>query len=394
MRKTGRILVYSITTSLLLLLLFADNITGQTPGTFNYQAVLRGGDQKIRESDNAVIQVVLLQKSESGTEVYSEIHHVTTNSFGLVNLEIGSVDPENFALIDWANGPYYLKIAVDGVEMGTSQLLSVPFALYSANGPPGEKGEPGPQGIQGLKGDKGEKGDPTPLTGVETVFEGWDKDNTDDFSGSYNDLSDKPSNFNDADADPTNELQDLSSLAEKTNVLELDNTAAFIPDGDYEPATKKYVDDKTSGHYIGEEYGGGWIFWIDESGEHGLINGGVFFINPKWSSTYVNTKARRDGIGAGKINTERAYQAINQTDNIFWQCQFIQRGYGDWYIPSKYELNLLYTQREALGFTGESYWSSTEVDASQAWYQRFNTGEQLIGMKDWVGLRLTVIRSF
>jgi hypothetical protein len=140
---------------------------GQAPEAFNYQAVLRdaSGNPKVTASVNITISI--LQGSSSGTVVYTENHSISTNQFGLVNLEIGLANPTSFSAINWASGPYYIKIVVDGVEMGTSQLLSVPYALYAASGvgaqgPQGEKGDPGatgPQGPQGSKGDKGDKGD-------------------------------------------------------------------------------------------------------------------------------------------------------------------------------------------------------------------------------------------
>ena len=56
--------------------------------------------------------------------------------------------------------------------------------------------------------------------------------------------------------------------------------------------------------------------------------------------------------------------------------------YGDWYLPSKYELNLLYLQKVAVGgFASAFYWSSTEDDNSYAWVQTFVTGNQINGSK-------------
>ena len=60
-------------------------------------------------------------------------------------------------------------------------------------------------------------------------------------------------------------------------------------------------------------------------------------------------------------------------------------GYDDWYLPSKYELNLMYEnigKGNALGlgnvggFANDDYWSSTEDDFTTAWYQGFTNGYQ------------------
>jgi hypothetical protein len=88
------------------------------------------------------MQVSILQGSVSGTAVYVETQTPTTNTNGLAGLEIGggTVVSGNFANINWANGPYFIKTETDpngGTNYtitGTSQLLSVPYALFSGNG--------------------------------------------------------------------------------------------------------------------------------------------------------------------------------------------------------------------------------------------------------------------
>ena len=142
--------------SLLLFLLSALTLLGQTPTTFNYQAVLRNASGYILESSSVSIQLVIHQGTATGTIAYSEIHNATTSEFGLVNLEIGSITPATFATIDWATGPYFVEVIVNGTSMGASELLTVPYALYAVNG------VPGPQGIQGIPGPTG----PTGATGA------------------------------------------------------------------------------------------------------------------------------------------------------------------------------------------------------------------------------------
>ncbi|MCP4551191.1 MAG: hypothetical protein GY834_03920, partial [Bacteroidetes bacterium] len=105
---------------------FAQNGAG-----FNYQAIVRDitGDVKANVSMN--IEVFILQESVDGTVVFTEAHAVTSNAFGLVNLSIGSQNPSSFDLIDWGSGSYFLRISIDGVEFGTSQLMRVPYALHA-----------------------------------------------------------------------------------------------------------------------------------------------------------------------------------------------------------------------------------------------------------------------
>ncbi len=103
----------------------------QTPTTFNYQSVLRDANGQVLANQDVEIGITILQGSATGSEVFAETHSVTTNSFGLVNLQIGSVNPTDMQTIDWSAGPYFIQISVDGTIMGTSQLLSVPYAIHA-----------------------------------------------------------------------------------------------------------------------------------------------------------------------------------------------------------------------------------------------------------------------
>ncbi|MCH7658409.1 MAG: tail fiber domain-containing protein [Bacteroidetes bacterium] len=114
----------------------------QAPQGFNYQAVARDGDNTILANTAIDIKIGLLQGSESGTLIWEEIHLVTTNDMGLFTLKIGDTEATNsggtaaaFADIDWTLGSYYMKVQVkDGggyVDMGTAELLSVPYAMFA-----------------------------------------------------------------------------------------------------------------------------------------------------------------------------------------------------------------------------------------------------------------------
>ena len=142
------------------ILVLANLLIAQSPAFFKYQAVVRNASGVTLQTQNVNLKISLLQGSATGTSVFSEEHAVTTNEFGLVNIEIGSGSTQigTIAGIDWANGPYFIKIELDAtggnsfVEMGTTQLLSVPYALYAASG------TEGPQGIQGVQGPAGQDG--------------------------------------------------------------------------------------------------------------------------------------------------------------------------------------------------------------------------------------------
>ncbi len=121
------------TLTFILSILLGVFVNAQAPQSFNYQAVLRDASGKVLADQDATIGVAILQGNISGAEIFSESHNVTTNSFGLANLQIGAVNPSAFEVIDWAAGPYFIQISVDGTIMGTSQLLSVPYALFAGS---------------------------------------------------------------------------------------------------------------------------------------------------------------------------------------------------------------------------------------------------------------------
>ena len=121
------------------LILFAIATIAQTPEAFKYQAVARDAGGQILANQSVSFRISILQASASGTSVYSETHAATTNTFGLVNLEIGNgvVVSGDFTVIDWGMNSYFVQIEMDATGgnnyqlMGTSQLLSVPYALHA-----------------------------------------------------------------------------------------------------------------------------------------------------------------------------------------------------------------------------------------------------------------------
>jgi hypothetical protein len=127
---------------------------GQAPEGFNYQAVVRNAGNTILNNQSVGLRMTIQQGSIGGTTVYSETFSPTTNAYGLVNLQIGNgtVVSGTFANVDWSAGPYFMETAVDvtgGTNysvMGTSQLMSVPYALYAKTSGNGQ----GPSG--GLNG--------------------------------------------------------------------------------------------------------------------------------------------------------------------------------------------------------------------------------------------------
>ena len=109
----------------------------QAPQGFNYQATVRNSSGTLIINQSVLFKFSILQNSVSGTAVYSENQTATTDELGHVNLIVGQGTPTKgtFSAINWGNGTYYLGIELNTgsgyVAMGTTQLLSVPYALHA-----------------------------------------------------------------------------------------------------------------------------------------------------------------------------------------------------------------------------------------------------------------------
>lgn len=126
----------NIALSIFSLLLLSFMAQAQAPQAFNYQAVVRDAAGQV-QANTAVELIIELYQNDS--VVYKERHNDTTNAFGLINLKIGrGTSPTSvFSKINWSI-PAFVRISLNGAIMGKSELLSVPYALYAANGLPAD----------------------------------------------------------------------------------------------------------------------------------------------------------------------------------------------------------------------------------------------------------------
>ncbi len=126
-------------TLLIIACLFSSAIFAQTPQAISYQAIARNATGVVLASQSVGIKISIHSGSATGTVEYSETHHDTTNLFGLFTLQIGNGTPitGTFSGIDWSIGNKFLQVELDAAggttysDMGTTQLLSVPYALYA-----------------------------------------------------------------------------------------------------------------------------------------------------------------------------------------------------------------------------------------------------------------------
>lgn len=125
--------------SILAVVAFTLSSIAQSPQAFKYQAVARDLSGVVLSNQAVSFQISILQGSLVGPSSFTETHNVTTNDFGLVNLEIGNgtLVSGDFSTIDWGADSYFLQIEMDETGgaaftlMGTSQLMSVPYALHA-----------------------------------------------------------------------------------------------------------------------------------------------------------------------------------------------------------------------------------------------------------------------
>ncbi len=161
---------------LTLAFLFATSfVFGQAPQAINYQGIARDLTGNPLISQAIGLQLTIHNSSATGPVDYQETFAVTTNQFGLYAVQIGRGAPVSgtFSSIAWGTVSHYLEVAMDPtggnayVAAGTSELISVPYALYAeTSGMGGPTGATGPTGIVGATGAIGVTG---PLGATGTV---------------------------------------------------------------------------------------------------------------------------------------------------------------------------------------------------------------------------------
>ncbi len=124
--------------TIIVTLAIISSVFSQSPEKMSYQAVIRNSSNNLISNVPVGMKISILQGTSEGTVVYAETQSPTSNTNGLISIEIGTgTTSDDFSAIDWTGGPYFIKTETDpngGANytiVGTSQLLSVPFALHS-----------------------------------------------------------------------------------------------------------------------------------------------------------------------------------------------------------------------------------------------------------------------
>lgn len=369
-------------------LLVAVVTKAQAPQLVSYQAVARNASGSIISNQNVSVRFTIHDLTPTGTVLFQETQNAITNQFGLFTLQIGAVS--SLAVINWGGGAKYLQVELDAtggsnyLSMGTSQLISVPYALYAANSAPGATGATGPTGAAGLNGNTGATG-ATGNTGVTGATGATGAQGNTGATGSGGGAT-----------GPTGPTGATGSTG-ATGAGVTGATGATGATGVTGPTGTGSLPN----HYIGELFGGGIVFYVDHTGDHGLVmslvdldNAGDFTIPWDYNgSTPVITNAQ--SVWNGAANTSAIISALG-SGGIYAArlCDnYSFGGFSDWYLPARQEalyINLAsYVIEQVLendgnpssyglsyGETTSSYWTSTQyyIDANNAFNIHFHNG--------------------
>ncbi len=369
-----------------LVLLAIMTTSAQAQDAFKYQAVARDASGLVLANQSVSFQISILEGGVSGTTVYSETHAVNTNDYGLVGLEVGSgvVGSGDFSTIDWGGDSHFLQVEMDATGgsnyqmMGTSQLLSVPYAIHAktADSVPGDLDTDDTNELQDIS-----------LFGNELSLS----------NGSTVTL---PDEVNDADADATNELQDISlngyelSLsngstvtlidavndadADATNEIELpaggSNGQVLSTDGAGNYSWKDDEGGSTSQTYaIGDLAHGGIVFYVNPQGTHGLVAANQDqHLYETWYDAHdlLNDPTKHDAEG---------------------------KKYFDWRLPSRWESTKMYQNLKVAGL-GDiddfGYWIDVESSPDKAYCEDMAGSGQADVSKTMNFLHVRTVRAF
>jgi hypothetical protein len=236
------------------------------PQKINYQAVAHNSSGDLLINQSLTVTIGVLSGSSTGTLVYEEEHSVSTNEYGLFYLKIGEGIPSTGSMvgISWEGADHFLNVKVNGDDLGTTQLVSVPYALASRN----------TSGINGngISNTNVNDGDVLVFNGTSGQWEAQPigsasettttlVDNTDGTFTYTNELGTPitfDANIDDLDADPNNEIQDLQLIGDSLFITN-NGSATAIDLGPYRdlPPTASTGDILTWS-------GSAWIAGVDQ----------------------------------------------------------------------------------------------------------------------------------
>jgi hypothetical protein len=417
-------------------------VNAQTPpNAFNYSAVARNAAGQPIATTTIGIQVTILKTSPTGASQYSENHFVNTDAFGLFNLVIGAgaVQSGSMATIDWSNDNYYLKVGMDAtgstnfLTMGTTQLLSVPYAMYakSAGSVSGititsvssagdtlylSNGQSFVAG--GTGGGTGALVLPTITTNAVTGI----TSNSATFGGAIsnangNQIMERGIVYS-TSPNPTlgsNKIVIGNGIGTFDTISALGYQYAHLLNSNTTYYVRAYAVTENNISAYGNEVsfttlsvgqtgpGGGIVFF-----NKGNTNGGWQYLESAtsdqstgiaWGCNGTSIPGTQLTVGSGEVNTSLIVAGCNEAGFAAKLCNdLVSGGQSDWFLPSRDELNLMYKNMHLNSQgnfnTSAYYWSSTEYDYGAAWAFYFGSGDAYdYASKDYTGY-VRAVRAF
>jgi hypothetical protein len=399
-------------------------VNAQTPpNAFNYSAVARNAAGQPIATTTIGIQITILKTSPTGASQYSENHFVNTDAFGLFNLVIGAgaVQSGSMTTIDWSSDNYYLKVGMDAtggtnfLTMGTTQLLSVPYAMYakSAGSVSGititsvssagdtlylSNGQSFVAGGSG--GGTGALVLPTITTNAVTAI----TSNSATFGGAIsnangNQIMERGIVYS-TSPNPTlgsNKIIIGNGIGTFDTISGLGHAYPHLLNSNTTYYVRAYAVTENNISAYGNEVsfttlsvgqtgpGGGIVFF-----NKGNTNGGWQYLESATSDQSTGIAWGCDGtsipgtqltVGSGEVNTSLIVAGCNEAGFAAKLCNdLVSGGQSDWFLPSRDELNLMYKNMHlnSQGNFNTSayyyYWSSTESGNYGAWVKDFGSG--------------------
>jgi len=112
-------------------------LNAQAPALIPYQAIARNADGEPLVSVTLNARFTIHDGTATGTSEWQELQTVTTSSLGLFTAQLGSSVP--LTMVNWANSNKFMQVEIDlgqgFLDLGTQQMLSVPYALSAGSAP-------------------------------------------------------------------------------------------------------------------------------------------------------------------------------------------------------------------------------------------------------------------
>jgi hypothetical protein len=413
------------------------NVYAQAPQGVPYQSIIRNSSGALITNQLVSLRFSIHDSTMLGNVVYQETHTSTTSNLGMVTLTIGQGTSNigTFSSVNWGSSAKFIQVELDAaggsnyVDLGTQQMMSVPYSLFSANGMKNGTavGEmlywngsswasivpaislPGNQAktLKFCNGAPTWEDCPAVVPTVTTTA----LSNVSNFVASCGGsvISDGGSPLSARGICWSTSTNPTVSLSTKTidgsgigsfssNITSLTAGTTYY--------VRAYATNNIGTSYgdqlqfttvpvpaIGQNFQGGKVAYILQAGDpgydenvlHGLIaassdlSSGIQWFN----GSYILTGATGTSIGFGFSNTNTIVSVQGGGNYAAKICfDLVENGYSDWHLPSLDELNKLYINRASIGgFANDYYWSSSEFDYLDAWILGFSNGLQVHDFK-------------